>query len=286
MNCASARNRILALPDPAALPESLAGHLNGCPGCQAWHRVASQLDAAVATLAVPESDGSRKRQLLAQFAGAPAPTAEPKKAPSQITRRKQIIKKPMPTKATVIPSGTRQSVGERLARLWPASLVAAAILIGAVSWAVFGGKQKENQALASAGPDPMLQDIVAAKVKLDTAPDAAGRVEVLATLADTIHAEARSLSKVTPGPEMTSLARMYEQVVREGLMPQARELTAEERRTKLRAVRQKLEEAEQDANRLIADGVPVGSDQAIKDIAEAAKAGRTELAKLIQGAAL
>jgi hypothetical protein len=283
MNCSSARNRILALPDPAAPSESLIVHVNSCPGCQAWHRAAVQVDAAVASLAVPVTDGSSKRQLLSQFRTQPARVEKPKKSAKPVSR---VIKSPLSLKATVRPAGPRQPLGERLARLWPAGLVAAAILVGAVSWAIFGGKSKENAIVASAGPDPMLKDIVAAKVKLDTAPDAAARVEVFANLADTIHEEARTLAKVTPGEDMNSLAKMYEQIVREGLVPQARAMSEEERRAKLPAVKQKLEEAEQTTNRLLGDGVPVGSDQALKDIAETAKAGRIELAKLIQGSAL
>jgi len=283
VNCASARNRILALADPAVLPESLDAHVSNCATCQAWLRLAIQVDTAVAAIPVPVSDGKAKRQLLSQFQGSPARSAKLKKPASAAEAEANIIMTPPPTmKPAAQPAAPRQPLGERLARLWPAGLIAAAILVGAISWAILGGKSNDNQVLASAGPDPMLSDVVGAKVRLDTAPDAVGRVDVLATLADTIHEEARTLSKVTPGEEMTSLAKMYDQVVREALVPQARALTGEERRTKLPAYQERLAKAEQEANRL-ANEAPVGSDQALKDIAESAKAGRIELAKLIQG---
>jgi hypothetical protein len=283
MNCASARNRILALADPAVLPESLEAHVSACAACEAWRRLAVQVDAAVAAIPVPVSDGNAKRQLLAQFQGSPARSAKLKKpAPASDAEAKIIMTPPPTMKPVAQPGAPRQPLGERLARLWPAGLIAAAILVGAISWAILGGKSNDNQAMASAGPDPMLSDVVTAKVKLDTAPDAVGRVDVLATLADTIHEEARTLSKVTPGDEMTSLAKLYDQVVREALVPQARALTGEERRTKLPAFAERLAKAEQEANRL-SNEAPVGSDQALKDIAESAKAGRIELAKLIQG---
>jgi hypothetical protein len=286
MNCASARNRILALSDPAVLPESLEAHVSACAACEAWRRLAMQVDAAVLAIPVPASDGNAKRQLLAQFQVPAARSAKLKKPAVATEGEKLIIKIPSPlTKPTAQPVSPRQPLGERLARLWPAGLIAAAILVGAISWAILGGKSNDNQAMASAGPDPMLSDVVVAKVKLDTAPDAIGRVDVLATLADTIHEEARTLSKVTPGEEMTSLAKMYDQVVREALVPQARALTGEERRTKLPGYQERLAKAEQEANRL-ANEAPVGSDQALKDIAETAKAGRIELAKLIQGGEL
>jgi len=286
MNCSSARNRILALPDPEVLPESLQAHVENCAGCQAWRRLAIQVDAAVAAIPVPVSDGNVKRQLLTQFQVSPTRSAKLKKPAATVDPVAKIIKTlPTGVKPAAQPAGPRQALGERLARLWPAGLIAAAILVGAISWAILGGKSNDNQALASAGPDPMLSDIVSAKVKLDTAPDAVGRVYVLATLADTIHEEARTLSKVTPGEEMTSLAKMYDQVVRDALVPQARALTGEERRTKLPVYAERLAKAEQEANRL-SNEAPVGSDQALKDIAESAKAGRIELAKLIQGGEL
>jgi hypothetical protein len=286
MNCVSARNRILALADPGVLPESLQAHVTACAACEAWRRLAVQVDAAVVAMPVPASDGNVKRQLLSQFQGPAARSAKLKKPPVGTEAEKLIIKTPtLVTKPTAQPAGPRQPLGERLARLWPAGLIAAAILVGAISWAILGGKNKDNQAMASAGPDPMLSDIVSAKVKLDTAPDAVARVDVLATLADTIHDEARTLSKVTPGEEMSSLAKMYDQVVRDALVPQAKALTGEERRTKLPVYAERLAKAEQEANRL-SNEAPVGSDQALKDIAESAKAGRIELAKLIQGGEL
>ena len=285
MNCSSARNRILALADPAVLPEALLGHVNGCSACQTWHRLAIQVDAAVAAIGVPISEGKGKRQLMSQFQVAPTRAARPKLTQSAAKEPAPIIHTPAPTKATVRPATPRKPLGERLAHLWPAGLVAAAILIGAVSWAIFGGKTKENQALASAGPDPMLKDVVSAKVELDTAGNTPERIKALAKLADKLHEEARTLSKVSPGDEMTSLAAMYKRVVEEALVPQAKALSEDERKSVLPQYRQQLIDAEQEANRLAAEA-PIGSDQALKEIAEAARAGRIELAKLIQGSRL
>lgn len=278
MNCASARNRILASTDPRVPSESVRSHLDGCPACRTWHRVVVEVEGAIATFPIPEANGHGKRQLLLQFQSAPAKVEK-----SKIEKPIKIIKSPLP-KAVVRPAKARQPIGERLARLWPAGLIAAAVLVGAIAWAIYGGKQKDNQALASLGPDPMLKEVVAAKINLDKAPDSLTRVEVLSRLAETIHLEAGSLSKVTPGEEMSSLAGMYDQVVSKGLVPQAQSLTAAERREKLPAFKEKLEKAEQEANRLAAEA-PVGSDRPLKKIAETARTGRIELAKLIQGGA-
>jgi hypothetical protein len=183
----------------------------------------------------------------------------------------------------VRPAAPRQPLGERLARLWPAGLVAAAVLVGALVWAVLSGGPKDSPTVARAS-DPMLKEVVAAKVKLDTAPNAAARVEVLAKLSDTLHDEARALSKLTPGDEMNSLAAMYRQVVEQALLPQARLLSEDERRATLPKYAERLGLAEQEANRLAAEA-PIGSDRPLKEIADAARTGRIELARLIQGRA-
>ena len=281
MNCATTRSRILALADPSSLPEPLLTHLDGCAACSTWHRLAVQVERVVANLPVPVSEGNGKRRLLSKFQDSPAPVATRKKTPSRTAKPGKIIEISPAAKAAIRPAKPRQPLGERLARLWPAGLVAAAILVGAVSWAIYKSKSKDTTVASNPGPDPMLREVVAAKVKLDTAHSAADRVEVLSTLADTLHDEARALSKVTPGDNMAALARMYEQVVRDGLVPQARAMSAEERRTKLPAFKEKLVKAEQEANRLAAEA-PVGSDRPLKEMAETAKSGRIELAKLIQ----
>src|SRR5206468_3610301 len=104
----------------------------------------------------------------------------------------------------------------------------------------------------------------------------------LDALEQTIHAEATTLSKVTPGADMDALARMYEQVVTEGMVEQARLMTADERKAKLPAYRDRLAEAEQVANRVVRDAPP-GAIRPLEGIAEAAKNGRTQLARMIQG---
>ena len=67
MNCASARNRILTQPDPAAVPAAVAGHLAACPGCQGWHRLLIQVETAIAAVPVPATDGRARRRLLQLF---------------------------------------------------------------------------------------------------------------------------------------------------------------------------------------------------------------------------
>jgi len=159
--------------------------------------------------------------------------------------------------------------------------VAAALLAGVLVWSSLRGKP-DGPIVAAMPADPFLEKVVAAKVKLDSAPDAAGRLAALDALEQTIHAEATTLSKVTPGADMDALARMYEQVVADGMVEQARLMAADERKAKLPAYRDRLAEAEQVANRMVRDAPP-GAVRPLEGIAEAAKNGRTQLARMIQG---
>ncbi|MSR52722.1 MAG: hypothetical protein EXS09_05465 [Gemmataceae bacterium] len=282
MNCSSLRSRLLALPDPTAVSDSVAAHLESCASCQAWHRVLVQVEYAVASVTVPRSDGKKKREVLAQFRTAKAnkPKSKPAVSP-QITSTPVIAEKAVKkSKSPVSPAIPRTPLGERLARMWPMGLVAAALLVGALAWSI---KKSPETAMAKAPSDPMLKEVVAAKIDLDRAHTGADRIKVLAKLADTIHEEARTLSKVTPD-EMNSLAAMYRKVVEEALIPQARSLNADERKATLPAYVQRLAEAQQLANRLAGES-PAASGRALSEIAEVAEAGRIELAKLIQGRA-
>lgn len=280
MNCESARTRLLAHPDPAAPSESVTGHLAGCPACRAWHRLLVRVEAGVAALPVPASDGKAKRQLLEQF--RPARGAKAKPAPVKVEPAPQpAAKAPPAPKPTVRPAGPRVPVGERLARLWPAGLVAAAVLVGVATWSMFGGGKKPPDTVAAKlPPDPLLEKAVKSKVALDTAKGPAEKLRVLNSLARDIDQEARDLARVSPG-EVESLARMYEQVVTVGLVEQVKGLDDGERK-KLGPYLESLAQTEQEANRL-AEEAPPEAIGPLKDIARAAGKGKGKLAQAMQG---
>ena len=202
MNCASVRSRLLSEPDPADVPDVVAGHLAACAACSAWHSLLVQVEAVVGATTTPASDSQVKDQLISQFRTAPASPKPVKPSGKSATR----LGKPV-----VVPAASSTGIGERLARLWPAGLVAAAVLVGALSWVIFGG-DSQQPTIADAR-DPMLEKVVKAKVDLDTAETSPQRLKVLDQLASDIHDQATALSKVTPGKDMELLASMYEKVV-------------------------------------------------------------------------
>jgi len=275
MNCLSARNRLLALADPADVPDAVTGHLAKCPACSAWHSLLIQVDAVLTATPIPESNGDVKNQLLAQFK-PPAPAPKPERPVAKSTPK-------LKTPVVVPASPSRSKLGERMARLWPAGLVAAAVLVGAVSWAIFSGKSNDEAVVAEIR-DPMLEKVVKAKVDLDKADTNPDRLKVLDQLARDIHAQAGELSKLTPGKEMDTLAAMYEKVVMGSLVPIARLLSEDEKKSLLDRYQESLNTAEQTAFRLASEA-PVGSDVPLRNIAKTAEAGKNQLARMKQGGA-
>jgi hypothetical protein len=275
MNCESARNRLLALPDPSEVPAGLAEHVESCAACQAWQQLLTRVEGAIIATAPPGYAGEAKKALLEKFA---KPKLIVAKKGSSLKLKKPAAK----AAATILPAAPRRPLGERLARFWPAGVAAAVVLTGVLIWSSLKGGKNDGQSLAAAPADPFLEKVVVAKVKLDTAPDATARLNVLDVLGNDIHAEARTLAQIAPGAEMDSLAAMYEKVVGEAMIEHARGLNIEERRATLPKFVEHLSKAEQDANKLAADASP-DSVQPLKEIAKSAKKGRMALAQMMQG---
>jgi hypothetical protein len=168
-----------------------------------------------------------------------------------------------------------------MARLWPASLVAAAVLVGAVSWAIFGGKS-DQQMVAAAPPDPMLEKVVKAKVELDRADTNPKRLEVLDQLAKDIHSQAGETSQVTSVNDMDLLAAMYDKVVTQSLVATARSLTEDEKKAFLPRYTESLNAAQAEASERAGKAAP-GRDVALRNIAKTAGEGKEQLARMLQG---
>ena len=277
MNCSTAQNRILNCSDPASPGKSVSAHLEGCAACRTWHTVVKSVELAIIAIPVPASKGKAKRRTIDQFRTV---LAEPVHATDLAD-----FQTPFGTAASTSPARERRPLGERLAKLWPAGLVAAAVLIG-VSAIEFRRGIVPGPDIEIAA-DPLLKSAVASKVRLDKAKSAADRMTVLADLADDLHAEASAISMVSPGAEMASLARLYETVVADALVVQARDLAADPTVANKRAVLttfiDRLSKTEGAANRRAAEA-PVGSEEPLTLIARAASSGREKIAKLRENA--
>src|SRR5262245_44587548 len=272
MNCASARNRLLAQADPADVPDPVAGHLATCTACSAWHALLIQVDAVLLATPVPVAGKGLKKQVLGQFQTASVPKPAGQSPVKPATR----------AGGAIVVVAAAKPIGDHFARLWPVGAVAAAVLVGALAWAILGNKGTDGSTVMAAQKDPFLEKVVQAKVDLDTADGGQNRLKILDRLAGNIHDQAKDLSKVTPGAEMDSLAAMYEQVVTQLVDVAARELSSDERKEHLQQFVESLSKAEQEANRL-ASIAPVKSDRPLRDIARVAGMAKEQLARMQQG---
>ena len=141
-------------------------------------------------------------------------------------------------------------------------------------------RQNHENTQTVAAADPFLEKAVASKAKLDTAETPNEKVAVLDELAKSIHDQAKALAKVSPD-DMKSLAHMYEQVVADALVSQAKAVSPDERKKALAQCRDSLRETENEANRLAGEAPPA-SVQPLRDIARVAKESGNTLAQLMQ----
>jgi len=68
MNCDAARDRLLTSDDPARSDADVAGHLAGCPSCQALAAELASLEGSVRALPLPSSVLARRDAFLANLA--------------------------------------------------------------------------------------------------------------------------------------------------------------------------------------------------------------------------
>lgn len=289
MNCESIRSRILAKTHPEKLPAVYREHVQACPACQAWHQQVLAMEHAVTAVVVPAS--TRKEAFLQQFRTAtvalPEPTvstevkSQPSVAKPKSTPKAKSATVAKTAKAPVAPATPARPWSDRLAKAWPAGVAAVIVLGGAVLWSLKSGDNGTTQ-VAAATRDPLTEKAVLLNVKLDTTANAAEKMKVLANFADDLHDEAKTLAKLAPGPEMESLAKMFDRIVRDAMIFQARSLDVAQNKQLLLECVERLGKVEQDANRLSVEA-PQGSEQALREIAAAAKEGKEKIAQLTFG---
>src|SRR4051794_34480520 len=70
MNCQSAQNRILLLPDPRQVPDAVRAHLDECPACLAWWQRAARLERLLEQLPAPPAPADKKAVLIDELTAA------------------------------------------------------------------------------------------------------------------------------------------------------------------------------------------------------------------------
>ena len=257
MNCQSFQNRVLTLPDPRQLPEPLVEHTNACSACAAWWRSAARLERLLAVLPVPPAPADKKHALLDELAG-------PVIAPLPKFERRSLWSIP----------AVRTFAG-----------LAAAVMIAVGGWLMVRPGPGSPIAAAQPKSDPFLDRIVQRDLALAQARTADERMIVLGSLADDLSTEARSLSKIANPDELRDLSGMFQKVVNEGIVEQARKLpehslTQTQKKELLNRLSRKLMDAGQQADDAAKESPP-HAQPALKTISDAARDGQTKLKAIL-----
>jgi hypothetical protein len=245
MNCDLVQRRLLSSADPETVPADLRAHLAVCGCCRDWQQHLVQIDRNIPLLPVPRSRG--RARLLQRF----LPQAE--QAENRQEREKQIVPSPV---ARSSPPPLRLGPGRMSWTVRLAAATAALVLIALLG--VFGlhylnwPPQDPPPAPAPLPPaNPLLAGLVQHDLRLATAATPRERIVILADLADEMLDPARALAVETAGGQLDALARLYERVIREGILKQARSLPVAERCEILAPITQQLARTASRMDRLL-----------------------------------
>lgn len=277
MNCHHARNRIMAVEEPASLPEELAEHLEGCEPCRAWMRTYEQMNGALNRLAVPAAAGYGKIAVLERIRGVPTIAATPSG-----NHKPFDAVKPMPIDLDDDLPVKNRRLAPLAAKYWPVGVIAATLLIGVIAWLNLRGQKPQQQTPQPS--DPMLDNVVRLNVEFARAQAPADRVEVLTKLADELNQEMRDIARAdSTGENMQALEQMYRKVVLQGLIAQAKLVLPAQRAAVLGPIANRLAAAKKVAAESAAAS-PEHSAVRLRNVADIAGDGAVEIHKLIKEA--
>jgi hypothetical protein len=256
MTCSTTRRHLLACERPDEPPPEVREHLADCPECRAVQRRLVLAEQQLRALAVPPSPG--RDAFVRQFL-----------APGGV--------RPRPSRPGTVREGARRKVALAFA------LAAGLAMFALGLWAWPHGDEQFTQ--RTQGPStPSAREAWEKRVRsLEALVDGGERVRGLADLADELHQKARSLRDDSDGLEEVAL--LYADLVKEHLVVQAKKLAPAERRG-LKAVAERLQQAESQAARLAAELRAGAADRArsFDRIAAAASSGSRELLALAPAA--
>lgn len=263
MNCQVIQNKILALPDPRVVPDQFREHMVGCAECQSWAKQAARLEALLEQLPTPLAPADKKDALIGNLVRGDAIITRPATAPVQ----------PRESRVLVFLRHNAAVIGG----------LAAAILVALGAWALFPRPTKTEMA-QPLPDDPFLRKIVQRDLALAKANTPAERLLILGGLADDLSLQARSLARVASRNELGDLARWYDQVVKNAIVPQAENVPAlamvpAERAARdalLKSLVDKLNENAAEMDKLLGE-VPPEAKPALQRMTESAREGQKKL---------
>lgn len=277
MNCQTVQNQLLILEDPAKPDEAVRIHLRDCAPCQRWQRRLLQLERHVPLLPVPPS--LAREAMVQRFLAGIAPTSGTNGIAVNGSAVNQVSAAPILSLESAGTSSHRLIPRYR----WYAAIGAAAALFllifdMMVLWNP--DPAKRDQPPAAAPRDPFLANLFERNLRLAEARNSRTRLEALADLADDLQGQTGKLSQRAEADDLRELARLYEQVVQDGIVRGAIALPAGQRTQVLKGIAERLARTAHDAG-ILATGAPDTSSAALRAIASAAQTSGDRLRALL-----
>jgi hypothetical protein len=259
MNCQAIQNQILGLPDPRELSPALREHVMGCATCQAWARQAARLEAILEQLPVPAAPGEKKEAMLGDLMQA-EPVIHPMATPAQRPSLGLVAVRFLTRNATYVGG------------------LAAAVLVAVGVYALWPRPTPGPQVVAATEKDPLLEQVVAGNAALARANTPAERLEAQNKMADSLAAYTRGMARIATGAELKESVSWYEQVVKDGMLPTAKELSTskDERKKLLDGLATRLN-SDATAAETLAREAPQDAQPALQRMAETAREGEKTL---------
>lgn len=249
MNCNTIRSRLLEMEDPGQPTEAVRAHLRECAACDAWQRRLVQIERNAARLPVPLSTGRAAvvQRILSPDSLNATATTETVRSPTRSTLPDEqpfAIGSELQVRYSGAGRGAvvhdPQTARRRL--VVGAAIAAAGLLLVLSSWLIVR-KPAGEPGVASrpkAVPDPLVARLVDRDLKLAAAQEPKDRVQTLAEIADDIRGETSNLVNHAEADELMHLARLYDRVVRDGVIAQARTVPLADREGVLGAIADQL----------------------------------------------
>jgi hypothetical protein len=283
MNCRQCKNRLMSSARPAFPDLAAQAHLAVCMSCRDFQQQLVLVEKNVGRVPVlPSGAKARLLQQLLQPKASPMGRAAARAGSIGSTSRLRLA---------------WHEVGIGLAAAVVLIVCGAIIgntLLRDVATDEQGSQQAQSQQTAPApkltnpfkkGPVAPGKTLVAklmdCDLKLAQAQSPRERLEALAELASLLQRETTDLSKWAGAAELGKLAGLYQQVIQDGMLPQARELPMEERQALLPGVTAQLAQAERETQQ--AARTTPRSAEALRTIAAAARDGELRLRELLEG---
>ncbi len=259
MNCNAVRKHLLG-QEAIDRPDARASrHLAACAACRGWHSRLVLMEQSMTQLPVPPGvQGAAARAALLRVCAREARTT---------TQRDLPVRRLLAGTLGVLAIGLR-TAGRKRAHVLLVLGLAAFFWIGVF----LGGRRHPTPKETPVADEPLAVELERREIHLLAGATPRDRVRALAEAAAELHD--RSGERTLTSAEAADLARLYERVVRDGILPAAEDLPAEERREVLEPIANRLAAAENEALRLSElEGLPPHSVQAFQQIARAAGHG-------------